>query len=250
MQSKVEQTEAERTQKLSDDAAPEHKLSLDWLKIIENATAGLTADLEAARRERISSSIASEGQGAPETALDPRAISLAGGLPAQSTQHAAALAAEPQARETPGGKLTKIAHGLAEPRRAPPQTLEAALRPYALAAGLCVLILGCVLAFLVVGSPPADVEPARAATSLQPPSSPPAQPELSGARKGDFKGQAAKAAPSVAPPFAAAMTDPRESAEKTAPAEPAPTWSETVETFRQFVKAEGQKSAAKAGNAR
>ncbi|MFZ1108606.1 MAG: hypothetical protein WAN43_09715 [Rhodomicrobium sp.] len=248
MQSKVEQTEEDGALKLSDGAAPENKLSLDWLKIIENATAGLTADLEAVKRERISLSIASEGQRRREAALGPGAISLADRIPAQSTLRAAALAAESRAAETPGGKLAKIANRLVEPWRTPPQTLQAGLRLHAVAAGLCVLILSGVLAFFALGPRPADVEPLSAAASSQPARSPVAEPR--GARKGDFRGQAAKVAPSDPPAFAAAMTDPRESAEELAASEPAPTWSETVETFRQFVKAEGRKSAARAGNAR
>jgi hypothetical protein len=234
MQSKVEETEADDTLRLSGGLAPENKLSLDWLKIIENATAGLTADLETAKRGRIMSPIAFDGQERRETALVPAAISFSA----------------PQVQEQPGGKLTKLAYSLVEPRHAPPQTLQAALKPYAIAAGLFVFVSGCALAFFAIGSPSPDVAPASASPSMEPPPSLVVQPEPRGARKGDFKGQAAKTAPSAPPAFAAAMTDPRESGEAAPADAPAQTWSETVEAFRQFVKTEVQKSSARTGNAR
>jgi hypothetical protein len=240
MQSKVEQAGTKDSQKLRDDAAPENGLSLDWLKIIENATAGLTADLDAAKRERISYSMASEEPLKKEPARSGP-MALAALIPEQSPPPA------PETGESIVGKLTQIAHRLIEPRQGPPQSLQAAMMPYAVAGGLCVFILGGVLAFFAIGSSPADVEPATAAASSELLG---AQPEQRGARKGDFQGQAAKTEPSLPLAFTASMTDPRESMEKPASAGSAQTWSETVETFREFVRTEVRKSGTKAGNAR
>jgi hypothetical protein len=242
MQSKVEKTDAEDAVKLSAGSEPETRLTLDWLKIIENATAGLNADLEAARREKAFPPLKPEMS--PKEPARPAARPFAS-VAAQPVLHAPAFAEEPKAKAPWGGKLAKLAYSFFEPQSAPPQTLWAALMPYAVAAGVFVFISGGALAFFTLGSSPADVDAAGETTRAQTLVSPVAREEPRPAARGEFKAPVAKAAAS-APVSLGAMTDPRESAQKPR-AEPAPTWSETVETFRQFVKAEVQKSAARSG---
>lgn len=236
MQSKAMADSASNIFEVSEDASPEDKLEArEWLRIIERATAGLNADIDAAK--------------------SPDPLFPAGDVPAlrlePQNSRQELLPAVASHKESGVAQLSKIAYSFVEPRQAPPQTLQAALMPYAVAAGLCVFVSGAVLAYFAAGSSSADVK--RASEAAAPEALAAAgRPDLRGARKGDFQKTQAQPAPAVPSLFSNVAAGPESAAKPGADeAQPAAlaTWLETVETFRQFVKADAQKSA-KAESAR
>jgi hypothetical protein len=235
MQSKAEARDADDIFRVSEDATPEEKLeAMEWRKIIEKANAGLNADIEAAKSRRVS---VADLLPRPQDPQDVRLEQLL-------------TAAAPEGKLA---KLSQIDSGLIEPQDAPSQTLNAALLPYAVAAGLCVLVSGGVLAYLVAGSPSAVVTQAREAEPPAPAAAP-AREEFAAPSTGVAPRAQAQAAPALPTLFSNVAADRPESAAKPVQSEArqaAPSnWSETVETFREFVKAEVQKSSARAGGAR
>jgi hypothetical protein len=233
MQSKAMGRDADDLFSVSENATPEERLeAMEWRKIIEKATAGLNADLDAARSARSPvADLLPEPEQPQSASLEP--------LPAETKPDWIAT------------KLPKIAYSLVELRRAPPQTLNAALLPYAVAAGVCILVSGAALTYFVAGSSSADVT--QASDNVTPSLAAIAREEGAAPAKGGFQRAQAQAAPALPSLFSNVIVDapesaPRPAANGTQQAGPS-NWSETVETFREFVKAEVQKSSAKTGSA-
>ena len=223
-------------------AAPAADDALAWLKIIENATADLTADLRAPRSSATARSDASaDDDGLADSYAPP------------SSPHRAAR--RNSAYDRDGGhdeysderKLAqKLSYRYAEQRGAPPQTLRAAVMPYIAATGIFAFIAGSAAAYFLTGHPSPDVKERAVAPSAE------TQADLSAARpdqvsskKSDFqRGNAQASSADSTAGFWGPKADEQASkpAEHEPPAaQPLATWSDTVETFKQFVKPE-QKS--------
>lgn len=197
--------------------------ALAWLKIIQRATTDLTADLRTPQSDDdIACPLA-------EDALQRKPAPSAYGA---SERRSASFQHHDESDER---KLAaKLAFRKAEPRQAAPHSLRAALLPYLAATGVLAFLAGCAAVYFLTGPSAVDVKARTASpaaeTQLEAPLLGPAQ---SGAKKGAVQ-------KAVTPAVSVENANPwgisGEQAAK--PASPADhqSWSDTVETFKQFVR--------------
>ena len=206
--------------------------ALAWLKIIQSATADLTADARA-----------SKGDGYPRSFADETESFEYN--PPSATGSARRSAALDETRHDDYSDERKLAQRLsyryAERPSAPPQTLAAAVMPYVAATGVFAFIAGSAAVYFLTGPSPVDVK-ARAAA---PPAEiqvegPVTQPGQPGSRKGGLQRAPSQAASADNAGFWGSKTEEQAKAANSAtPAEHRlQTWSDTVETFKQFVRPE------------
>jgi hypothetical protein len=205
--------------------------ALAWLKIIQNATADLTADIRASKGDAFARSFADEeapfGRNPP-----PSPASFAGRKPSLNGT-----------RLDDYGDERELAHRFsyrtAEPWQAPPQTLRAAAMPYVAATAVLAFLAGSVAVYFLMGSSSPDVKAraiAPAETQIEAPLVRADQPNL---KKGGFQRTASPAVSADSAAFPGSKSDEERArpAEPPAPAQPQ-TWSDTVQTFKQFVRPE------------
>ncbi len=220
--------EAPESEKATGPAAAAPDDALAWLKIIENATADLTADLRAAKR----GGGASSADGDESSLLNRYAARAAAPRGGQS------LNAEREDYPDERKLAQKLSYKFAEPRSASPQTLRAALMPYIAATAVVAFITGCAAAYFLTGAstpnagnavtPGADVQVDTAQRPDQPSS-----------KKGAL--QRAQPVPADSQVSWGSKVDDqvtKQAEPGTGPAKPLASWSDTVETFKQFVKPE------------
>ncbi len=209
--------------------------ALAWLKIIQNATADLTADIREPKGDAFARSFADEEAPFGHDPL-PSSANFAGNL-----------------RRNPGFKdehedygderqlAQRLSYRYAEKRSAPPQTLGAAVMPYVAATGVLAFLAGSAAVYFLMGSSSPDVKARVAPADEAQFEAPMARPDLPGTKKGGFQraaafgvsGDNAAFAGSKAEEQGARPAEPAVSAEH-----PGQTWSDTVQTFKQFVRPE------------
>ncbi len=207
--------------------------ALAWLKIIQNATADLTADIRASKGGSVTRSdeAASFGRNSPQSSPG-----FAGDRPRHPGFHD-----DPQNDDYRDERMLaqKLSYRNTESRRsAPPQTLWTAVMPYVAATGVFAFLAGSAAVYFLTGSSSADVKAKAAATAVETqfeaPTAPADQP---GSKKGGLQRAALPAASADSTGFWGSKAEEQgtKSAKPEAPAE-RQTWSDTVETFKQFVK--------------
>lgn len=201
--------------------------ALAWLKIIQHATADLTADLRASKGADFAGALADEHE--------PSAQNVASSAPGQATRARRSASFHDDARHDDFSHERKLAQKLSyrsiEPRQVSPHSLRAAVLPYVIATGVLAFIAGSAAVYFLTGSSAEDAKarvviPA-AETQIE---APLARLDQSAARKnGSEKAAAAswgvKAEEEAAGPVASGSRQPE-------------SWSDTVATFKQFVKPE------------
>ncbi len=210
-------------------ASPDDALA--WLKIIQNATADLTADIRASKRDAFARSFADETQSPGRT--HP---SAAGSIPRgpgfeESGRH------DDYSDER---KLAqKLSYRYAARPSAPPQSLGAAVMPYVAATGIFAFIAGSAAVYFLTGSSSPDVKASIAAPVVEAPiEASVTQSAQPGSKKGGLQ-----RGPSFSADTTGFWTQKAEDqaprvAESVAPPARLQTWSDTVETFKQFVRPE------------
>ena len=135
----------------------------------------------------------------------------------------------------------KLSYRYAEPRQAPPQTLGAALLPYVAATGVLAFLAGSAAVYFLMGSSSDDKARAVAPAPETQIEAPPMRVEQSAPKKGSFQRAVASgvSSDSTAVSGSKAGEMAAKPAESEAPVERQPQkWSDTVETFKQFVSPE------------
>ncbi len=249
--------------------------ALAWLKIIEKATADLTADFRASKNISGAPSFALDGDPHTQAASRSTPYSSGGGTEAGEQRKKPYDAGGWHGEHSEHGDERKLAQKLsyrfAEPQRAPVQSLRSALLPYIAATGIFAFLAGSAVAYFVTGSSPSDVKANVAAPSIDAQlDSWMARPDQVTSKKGGLQRasepstapQQRAAEPSVPPvqrtfelPAAPVRTMVMESGESgganledrpkqeeaAAPAgQRVQSWSDTVETFKQFVKSDAK----------
>jgi hypothetical protein len=211
--------------------------ALAWLKIIQNATADLTADIRASKGDEFARSFADE-----EAPFESNHPPSPGGY-SGSLRRSAGF--DDDVRHDTYSDERKLAQKLsfrnAEPRQAPPQSLGTAILPYAAATGILAFLAGSAAVYFLTGSASDDVKAKAAAhTEEIQIGARPARPDQIGAKKSGSQ----RAAPSAVSGDSASIRGAKPEEQGAKPAEPASaghqpqTWSDTVETFKQFVRPE------------
>jgi hypothetical protein len=206
--------------------------ALAWLKIIQNATADLTADTRASKGDAFARSFADEestfGRNPP-----PSQASFAGRKPGLN-----------DTRLDDYGDERELAHRLsyrtAEPWQVPSQTLRAAAMPYVAATAVLAFLAGSAAVYFLMGSSSPDVKARAVAPAPQTQiEAPLARADQPGPKKGGFQRTASPAVSADNAAFPGSKSDEQgaKPAEPVAPAQPQ-TWSDTVQTFKQFVRPE------------
>lgn len=211
--------------------------ALAWLKIIQNATADLTADIRASKGDEFARSFADEE--APSKSDHPPSP---GGYFESVRRSASLYDDDRHDNYSDERKLAqKLSFRNAEPRQPPPQSLGAAVLPYVAATGILAFLAGSAAVYFLTGSPSDDVKAKAAARAEEiQVGAPPARPDQIGGKKGGFQ----RAAPSAGSSDSASMWGLKAEEQGAKPADPASaghqseTWSDTVETFKQFVRPE------------
>ena len=211
--------------------------ALAWLKIIQNATADLTADIRASKGDEFARSFADE-----EAPFESNHPPLSGGYSGSVRRSAGFYEEVGHDNYSDERKLAqKLSFRNAEPRQAPPQSLGTAILPYAAATGILAFLAGSAAVYFLTGSPSDDVKAKAAAhTEELQVRAPPARSDPIGAKKGGVQ----RAAPSAVSGDSASIWGAKPEEQGAKPAEPASaghqpqTWSDTVETFKQFVRPE------------
>jgi hypothetical protein len=196
--------------------------ALAWLKIIQNATADLTADIRASKGD---ASAADEeapfGRNPP-----PSPPGFPGPLRRKPSLHDTRPDDYGDEREL----AQRLSYRTAEAWQVPSQTLRAAAMPYVAATAVLAFLAGSAAVYFLMGSSSPDVK----ARAVAPPAetqidAPLARADQPSSRKGGLQRTASPAVPA----------DYAKPAEAAAPAQTQPqAWSDTVQTFKQFVRPE------------
>lgn len=272
----------EETAPGNEAASPRHKKeaeptpaaddALAWLKIIEKATADLTADVRASKSISGARSFAPDDD--RQTPAGPRSApySSGGGAEADAPRKKPYDAGSWHGEHSDERKLAqKLSYRYAEPQPAPAQSLRSALLPYVAATSMFAFLAGSAFVYFATGSSSSDVKANVAAPSIDAQlDSWMARPDQITLKKGGLQRapepsvapQQRAAEPSAAPvqrtfelPAAPVRTMVMESDESgkrsaedrarqagaAAPArQQAQSWSDTVETFKQLVKSDAK----------
>ena len=209
--------------------------ALAWLKIIQNATADLTADLRSSKGDDFAHPFADETSSFEHTppSRNSGSVRRREGFN-EENRH--------EDYENERQLAQKLSYRYAEPRQAPPQTLGAAVLPYVAATGVLAFLAGSAAVYFLMGSSSADVKSGAVApapeTQIEAPLVHVDQPAP---KKGSFQRAAASGVSSDSTAFSGSKAgEPgAKPAESGAPVEHQPQkWSDTVETFKQFVRPE------------
>jgi hypothetical protein len=204
--------------------------ALAWLKIIQNATADLTADIRLSKGDAFARSFADEeapfGRNPP-----PSPASFAG-----------RKASLNDTRLDDCGDERELAHKLsyrtAEPWQVPSQTLRAAAMPYVAATAVLAFLAGSAAVYFLMGSSSPDVKTRAIAPAETQIEAPPVRSDQPSSKKGGFQRTVSPvSANSAAFPALKSNEQGAKPAEPVAPAQ-SQTWSDTVQTFKQFVRPE------------
>ncbi len=209
--------------------------ALAWLKIIQNATVDLTADLRASKGDEFGHAFADGTSSFEHTPPSRNSGSVRRGEDvSQENRH--------EDYENERQLAQKLSYRYAEPRQAPPETLGAAVLPYVAATGVLAFLAGSAAVYFLMGSSSADVKAGAVApvpeTQIEAPLLHGDQPVP---RKGSFQRAAASGVSSDSTTFSGSKAgEPgAKPVEFGAPVEHQPQkWSDTVETFKQFVRPE------------
>ncbi len=205
--------------------------ALAWLKIIQNATGELTADLPPSRGGDYGHSFADEASSFEHT---PPQINRG------SVRHGDGFNKESRHEDYENERqlAQKLSYRYAEPRQAPPQTLGAALLPYVAATGVLAFLAGSAAVYFLMGSSSSDVKTrAEASAPDTQIEAPPMRVDLSGPKKGSFQRAGASGVSGDSATGSKAGELVAKPAESEASGERQPQkWSDTVETFKQFVR--------------
>ncbi len=207
--------------------------ALAWLKIIQSATADLTADIRPSKGDGLARSFADE----PEL-YERNPPSAAG-----SAQRSAGFYEDGQDDYSDERKLAqKLSYRYAERPSAPPQTLGAAVMPYVAATGIFAFIAGSAAVYFLTGSSSVDVKAREAAPAVEMQvEAPMTQSGQPGSKKGNLQRAPSQASSADSAGFWGSKTEEQapKAANSAAPADHRlQTWSDTVETFKQFVRPE------------
>ena len=212
--------------------------ALAWLKIIQNATADLTADIRDKNGEDLARSLADD----PAPFLRKPSASSAGfaGNVRRNPGFNDGNRHEDYSDERELAQ--KLSYRYAQPRSAPPQTLGAAVMPYVAATGVFAFLAGSAAVYFLMGSSSSDVKARVAApvaeTQVE---APLAHTDQASPKKSSIQRPASPAALSDSASFWGSKGEAQgaKPAGPAAPAERQPeTWSDTVQTFKQFVRPE------------
>ena len=212
-------------------AHPNTDDALAWLKIIQHATADLTADLRASKGEDFAGALTDDA----EPSVRNSASSQAAPAP-RAGRRSASL--HDEARHDDFSDERKLAQKLSyrniEPRQVSPQSLRAALLPYVAATGVLAFIAGSAAVYFLTGSSAADVKTRGIIPAVETQIEEPlVRLDQSAARKSGSEKAAATPWGVKAEDVAAQPADPRASGGRQLE-----SWSDTVATFKQFVKPE------------
>jgi len=212
--------------------------ALAWLKIIQNATADLTADLRDRKGEDLARPLAED---AAPFVRNPSAssASFAGNVRRNPGFH------DSNRHEDYGDErelAQKLSYRYAQPRSAPPQTLGAAVMPYVAATGVFAFLAGSAAVYFLMGSSSSDVKARAVAPAAETQvEAPLAHTDQASPKKGSIQRGASPAALADGASFWGSKPEAQgaKPAGAAAPAERQPeTWSDTVQTFKQFVRPE------------
>jgi hypothetical protein len=205
--------------------------ALAWLKIIQNATGELTADLHASKGDDFGDETSSFEHTPSSRNLGP--VRRREGFNEESRH---------EDYENERQLAQKLSYRYAEPPQAPPQTLGAAVLPYVAATGVLAFLAGSAAVYFLMGSSSADVKARAVApapeTQIEAPLVHVEQPVP---RKGSFQRAVASGVSSDSATVSGSKAGElgARPAESGASVEHQPQkWSDTVETFKQFVKPE------------
>ena len=202
--------------------------ALAWLKIIQNATGDLTADLPASKRDDFGHSFAEAASSFEHTppSKDSAPVRRREGFN-EENRH--------EDYEDERQLAHKLAYRDAEPWQVPPHTLRAAAMPYVLATGALAFLAGSAAVYFFMESSSADVKARAVApapeTQIE---APPMRVDQAGPKKGSIQ---RAGAPGVSRD-SATVSGSKAGVESGASVDQPQKWSDTVETFKQFVKPE------------
>ncbi len=209
--------------------------ALAWLKIIQNATADLTADVPKRNNARIPTN---------DGASFGRNPSPTQGRPAASPRRKPAAVDPPHDDYSDERRLAqRFAYRNAAPSQSP-QTLTKSAMPYVAATGVLAFLAGSAVVYFLMDSTPSDVAERPAPPVVETRTEAPlARIDQTSAKKGRFQQPASSAVSGDSP---ASSWSKAGAAQETRPAEPAASsgdrqgqpWSDTVEAFKQFVRPE------------
>jgi len=204
----------------SDDA-------LAWLKIIQNATGDLTADLHASKGDDFGHSFADETASFESTPPSRIAAPVRRREGFNEENRHEDYESERQLAQ-------KLSYRYAEPRQAPPQTLGAAVLPYVAATGVLAFLAGSAAVYFLMGSSSADVKARAVAPALETQiEAPLVHADQPGPKKGSLQRAVASGVSSDSTTFSSSKAG--ELGAKPAESQ---KWSDTVETFKRFVRPE------------
>ena len=153
MRSRAADKPAVASQSGSDDA-------LAWLKIIQNATGDLTADLHASKGDDFGHSFADKTASFESTPPSGIAAPVRRREDFNEENRHEDYESERQLAQ-------KLSYRYAEPRQAPPQTLGAAVLPYVAATGVLAFLAGSAAVYFLMGSSSTDVKARAVAPALE-----------------------------------------------------------------------------------
>ena len=232
--------------KLREEVAPEdeHKEAkpsdaddaLAWLKMIQNATQDLTAD---GRTAKGGSDLTHHF--ADDTPFERHSShSIAGYGESGSGSQGLYDDAFHEDYSDERKLAQKLSYRNVKPRQAPAKNLKSEILPYVAATGVLAFLAGSAAVYFLTGSPSADVK-AKASASEMPLEAPLARQDLTGNKKGTVERRASPAASNDAATLwgTKAEVQGANAAESTSSGErQGQSWSDTVATFKQFVKPE------------
>jgi hypothetical protein len=209
--------------------------ALAWLKIIQNATADLTADLPVSKRDDFGHSFA-EGTSSFEHSPTSRNLGSVRRREGVNEEN------RHEGYENEHDLAQKLSYRDAEPWQVPSHTLRAAAMPYMAATGALAFLAGSAAVYFLMGSSSADVKARAVApapeTQIEAPLVHVDQPAP---KKGSFQRAVAAGVSSDSTSFWGSKAGDlgAKPVESGASVEHQPQkWSDTVETFKQFVRPE------------
>jgi len=217
--------ETPAAEKPADDA-------LAWLKIIQNATGDLTADLPASKRDDFGHSFADEPSSFEHTPPS--------GLLAPVRRREGFNEENPhEDYENERQLAQRLSYRYAEPRQAPPQTLGAALLPYVAATAVLAFLAGSAAVYFLMGASSEDVKVRAVAPAPEPQiEAPPMRAEQAAPKKGSFQRPVASGDNITFSGSKAGELNARPGDSEASVERQPQKWSDTVETFKQFVRPE------------
>ena len=204
--------------------------ALAWLKIIQHATADLTADLRSSKGEETA------GGSADKAGPSVRNVApLPAGQAARGRRSASFHDDSLHDDYSDERKLAqKLSYRNIEPRQVSPHSLRAALLPYVAATGVLAFIAGSAAVYFLTGAPAADMKARDSIPAAEMQAEAPlVRPDHPSARRSGPENTGAAPWGVKAEEMAARPAEPAASGGRRLE-----SWSDTVATFKQFVKPE------------